>query len=219
MVSPAPTVEVHALCTIKACDSIIHIPGRVGVDHVDEHHHAQPMCFINQRLQLVWRSTSAAYLCIPTPPPYPAAAQLSCSIEVSTQLLCSTKVTTQLLCSTKLIRHPTCVYPSTCLFVPYVPDGFCSRTSHAATYHKMETYPSFNAHFIFSKFQFENTFVVQTPMFLNHEQSRGGPTQCMHVVPYQFSSILHHARNNYTGIPNTVVTHRNSTQSLPSAPF
>mmetsp|Transcript_10693 Transcript_10693/g.29307 ORF Transcript_10693/g.29307 Transcript_10693/m.29307 type:complete len:435 (+) Transcript_10693:1707-3011(+) len=53
-VVPACTsMEVHAVCAVEHVDAIHGILGGMAVDNVHEHHHAEPVGFINEGLQVV----------------------------------------------------------------------------------------------------------------------------------------------------------------------
>lgn len=62
VVATAAAMEVHALCTVKAGDAVVHVARCMRVHHVNEHHHAQAVRLVNQGFQLVGRPTPAAHL-------------------------------------------------------------------------------------------------------------------------------------------------------------
>lgn len=55
-------MEVHGVSAVKHVDAIIGVLGGVAVHDVHQHSQAQPVCLVDQVLQLVRRATAAAGL-------------------------------------------------------------------------------------------------------------------------------------------------------------
>ena len=62
VVASASPVEVASVCAVKHVDAVVGVLAGVAVHNIHENQQAQPVSLVDQRLQLIWASKSAACL-------------------------------------------------------------------------------------------------------------------------------------------------------------